>query len=132
MEQGMQNSESGKPLTLKVVEWHPYNEELRRKALLATLNAVAHEPASVGRCALDWIEDLQESIGHPMSAEQAVALYCAHLQVGIEPDYETWCETDSVLFEDPEVAVVRLRLQREVSEEFALASESDKAEGQEA
>jgi len=130
MEQGMQNSESEKTPALKVVEWHPYNEELRRKALLATLNAVAHEPGGVGRCALDWIEDLQESIGHPMSAEQAIALYCAHLQNGIEPDYQAWCETESVLFEDPDVAAVRLRIQSEVGKEFALGNGSDDTESQ--
>lgn len=99
--------------------WHPYNQELRRKALLATLNAVLHEPdpAAIGPCAFDWIEDLQESIGCPMSAQQALALYQACLHAGIEPDDETWCQPEQGIFEGAAVAATRLRLQLEISEE---------------
>ena len=105
--------------------WHPYNEELRRKALLATLNAILHEPdqTAIGHCALDWIEDLQESIGCPMGAQQTLALYRACLQAGIEPDYETWCQPEQGSLEDIAVAATRLRLQQENSEEFSTAAE---------
>ena len=111
--------------------WHPYNEELRRKALLATLNAVQHEPdpAAIGQCALDWIEDLQKSIGCPMGAQQALALYQACLHAGIEPDYETWCQPEQGVFEDAAAAATRLRLQHEISEKFPPGPEAFEQSG---
>ncbi len=93
---------------------HPANGELRRKALLALLNYATHEPGPMGRCVYDTIEDLQEDIGHPCAPELAVDLYSALLGVGVEPDYETWCEVERGVCEQPAIAELRLRIQREV------------------
>ncbi len=93
---------------------HPANGELRRKALLALLNYATHEPGPMGRCVYDTIEDLQEDIGHPCAPELAVDLYSALLGVGVEPDYETWCEVERGVCEQPAIAELRLCIQREV------------------
>jgi hypothetical protein len=68
----------------------------------------------MGRCVYDTIEDLQEDIGHPCAPELAVDLYSALLGVGVEPDYETWCEVERGVCEQPAIAELRLRIQREV------------------
>jgi hypothetical protein len=97
---------------------HPANGELRSKALLGLLNYATHEPGPMGRCVYDTIEDLQEDIGHPLTAELAMDLYSALLSIGVEPDYETWCIDVRGVFEELAIAERRLRIQREV-----LASE---------
>lgn len=93
---------------------HPANEELRRIALLALLNYATHEPGPLGHCVYDTIEDLQEDIGHPFTAEQAMDLYSALLGIGVEPEYETWCEEERGVFEGQAIAERRLHMQREV------------------
>lgn len=93
---------------------HPANEELRRKALLALLNYATHEPGPLGRCVFETIEELQEDIGHPLTADQATTLYSALLCAGVEPDYETWCTEERGPFEEAAIADVRLSIQREV------------------
>ena len=93
---------------------NPANEELRRKALLALLNYATHEPGPLARCVFDTIEELQEDIGHPLTADQALNLYSALLCAGVEPDYETWCAEERGPFEEAAEASLRLRTQREV------------------
>ena len=101
-------------LVLSTSTPHPANEELRRKALLALLNYATHEPGPLGRCVFDTIEELQEDIGHPLTADQAMDLYSALLCAGVEPDYETWCAEERGQFEEATTAELRLRIQREV------------------
>ena len=48
-----------------------------------------HEPGAMGSCVYDAIEDLQDDIGHPLTAELAMDLYSALLCAGVEPDDET-------------------------------------------
>ncbi len=93
---------------------HPANEELRRKALIALLNYATHEPGAMSHCVYSTIEDLQQGIGHPLTAELAMDLYSALLGIGVEPDYETWCEDQRGVFEEEATAERRLRIQREV------------------